>query len=88
MTRKKGTDLLYSLIAEARTYDDTIVLGRGDPDFDTLLVRDESGTEHSLTAAEARGALLAQMGTRIVLVLPGRGRSQWISGVVELVSEE
>jgi aminotransferase len=33
--RKKGTDLLYSMIAEAREYDDTIVLGRGDPDFDT-----------------------------------------------------
>jgi aminotransferase len=35
MSRKKGTDLLYSLIVEARTYDDAIVLGRGDPDFDT-----------------------------------------------------
>ncbi len=35
MTRKKGTDLLYALIAEARGYPDTIVLGRGDPDFDT-----------------------------------------------------
>jgi aminotransferase len=35
MTQKKGTDLLYSLIAEAKTYPDTIVLGRGDPDFDT-----------------------------------------------------
>jgi aminotransferase len=33
--KKKGTDLLYSMIAEAREYDDTIVLGRGDPDFDT-----------------------------------------------------
>jgi aminotransferase len=32
---KKGTDLLYSLIAEARTYPDAIILGRGDPDFDT-----------------------------------------------------
>lgn len=32
---KKGTDLLYALIAQARAYPDTIVLGRGDPDFDT-----------------------------------------------------
>lgn len=31
----KGTDLLYALIAEAKSYPDTIVLGRGDPDFDT-----------------------------------------------------
>ena len=33
--KKKGTKLLYSLIAEANSYPDTIVLGRGDPDFDT-----------------------------------------------------
>lgn len=33
--KKQGTNLLYSLIAEARTYSDTIIMGRGDPDFDT-----------------------------------------------------
>ncbi|MDZ4766388.1 MAG: aminotransferase class I/II-fold pyridoxal phosphate-dependent enzyme [Chloroflexota bacterium] len=36
MTQKKqGTNLLYSMMAEARQYSDVIVLGRGDPDFDT-----------------------------------------------------
>jgi hypothetical protein len=60
----------------------------GDPAFDTLLIRDANGAEHTLTAAEARGAVLAQMGDHLVLVLPSRGRAQWISGVVELVSEE
>lgn len=34
-TKKEGTDLLYSLIAQARQYSDAIILGRGDPDFDT-----------------------------------------------------
>ncbi|MGC8839346.1 MAG: pyridoxal phosphate-dependent aminotransferase, partial [Anaerolineae bacterium] len=34
-TQRRGTDLLYSLLAEARGYADAIVLGRGDPDFDT-----------------------------------------------------
>jgi aspartate/methionine/tyrosine aminotransferase len=33
--KKKGTDLLYALIAEARSYPDTIIMGRGDPDLDT-----------------------------------------------------
>jgi len=33
--KKQGTELLYQLIGEARGYDDTIILGRGDPDFDT-----------------------------------------------------
>ena len=33
--KKQGTSLLYQLIGEARTYDDAIVMGRGDPDFDT-----------------------------------------------------
>jgi hypothetical protein len=60
----------------------------GDPGFDELLVRDADGGEHTLTAAEARGAVLAQMGQQLVLVLPDRGRAQWIAGVVELVSEE
>lgn len=32
---QRGTDVLYGLIAEARGYDDAIILGRGDPDFDT-----------------------------------------------------
>jgi hypothetical protein len=59
-----------------------------DPGFDTLLVRDASGGEQVLTAAEARGAVLAQMGDQLVLVLPSRGRAQWLSGVAELVSEE
>ncbi len=59
-----------------------------DPGFDTLLVRNATGGEHTLTAAEARGAVLAQMGDSVVLVLPGRGRAQWIADVVELVSKE
>jgi aminotransferase len=33
--KRRGTDLLYSLIAEARRYPDSVILGRGDPDFDT-----------------------------------------------------
>ena len=33
--KKQGTNLLYSLMSEAGSYDDTIVMGRGDPDFDT-----------------------------------------------------
>ena len=42
---KQGTDLLYSLIAQARTYPDTIILGRGDPDFDTPLFIREAAHE-------------------------------------------
>lgn len=33
--KKQGTSLLYALFGEARTYDDAIIMGRGDPDFDT-----------------------------------------------------
>lgn len=32
---KRGTLLLYQLLAEAREYPDTIFMARGDPDFDT-----------------------------------------------------
>ncbi len=34
-TQKRGTSLLYALMAEARAYPDSIFMGRGDPDFDT-----------------------------------------------------
>jgi hypothetical protein len=59
-----------------------------DPGFDSLVVRDTLGQEQTLTASEAKGAVLAQMGDSTVLVLPSRGRSQWIDGVAELVSED
>jgi hypothetical protein len=59
-----------------------------DPGFETLLARDATGGEYMLSAAEARGAVLAQMGQQVVLVLPERGRAQWIVDVVELVTEE
>jgi hypothetical protein len=57
------------------------------PGFEGLRVRDAAGEEHSLSADEAEGALLAQMGKEVVLVLPGRGRSQWVTGVVEITTE-
>jgi aminotransferase len=33
--QQEGTSMLYALLAEARNYPDAILLGRGDPDFDT-----------------------------------------------------
>ena len=56
--------------------------------FDTLLVRDGSGQEHTLTAEEAGGAVLYLSRGQVVLVLPGRGRSQWVADVVEINSVE
>jgi hypothetical protein len=58
-----------------------------DPGFERLRVRDVAGQERTLSADEADGAVLAQMGKEVVLVLPGRGRSQWVSGVVEITTE-
>jgi hypothetical protein len=57
-----------------------------DPAYEALLVRDGSGQEYSLTAEEAQGAILYLAGDEVTLVLPGRGRSQWITQVVEVVS--
>ena len=56
------------------------------PDFAILLVRDADGREHTVTAADARGAVLAQLWGHVVLVLPERGRPQWIEGVIEIAS--
>jgi hypothetical protein len=59
-----------------------------DPTFDTLLVRNGSGQEHTLSAEEAQGALLYLSRGQVVLVLPDRGRSQWIEDIVEINSVE
>jgi aminotransferase len=50
--KKRGTDILYTLIAEARGYSDAIILGRGDPDFDTPAHIIEAGAK-AMTREEA-----------------------------------
>jgi hypothetical protein len=61
-----------------------------DPGFEQLIVYDAAGQKRVFSAREARGALLAQLRGRpeVVLVLPGQGRAQWVTGVVEISSEE
>jgi hypothetical protein len=58
------------------------------PGFRQLVIRDTKGQEQTLTAEQAQGALLAQLWEQVVLVLPGRGRAQWVTGVTEIVSEK
>jgi hypothetical protein len=57
------------------------------PTLTTLTVRDASGNEHTLTAEEARGAVLAVVYRHVTLVLPGGSRGQWITDVVEIRSQ-
>ena len=58
------------------------------PSFRELVARDSSGREYTLTAQEAQGAVLAPVRGALTLVLPDRGRGQWIAGVVEITSYE
>jgi hypothetical protein len=58
------------------------------PSFRELVVRDSSGREYALTAQEAQGAVLALVRGAVTLVLPDRGRGQWIADVVEIASYE
>lgn len=57
--KKQGTNLLYQLIAEARGYSDTIIMGRGDPDFDTpahiVEAAKQAMVEHHADAVPAAG---------------------------------
>ncbi|MGC9395141.1 MAG: hypothetical protein ACP5J4_09815 [Anaerolineae bacterium] len=57
------------------------------PAFTELIARDASGKETTLSGEDARGALLVQLRDHVTLVLPSRGRSQWITDVVELRME-
>ncbi len=52
-----------------------------------LTVRDTGGETHTLTEEEVQGALLALVRGKVTLVLPNRGRSEWISGVTEVTTE-
>ena len=59
----------------------------GSPDFAQLVVRDGGGQTHTLTAEAAQGAVLALLRGRATLVLPERGRGQWIVDVEEITSQ-
>ncbi|MBN8590541.1 MAG: aminotransferase class I/II-fold pyridoxal phosphate-dependent enzyme [Anaerolineae bacterium] len=58
---KTGTNLLYALIAQARGYSDAIIMGRGDPDFDTpphiVEAAKRAMVEHHADAVPAEGLL-------------------------------
>ena len=54
------------------------------PAFTRLIVHDASGEAATLSGEDARGALLVQLRGQVTLVLPSRGRSQWITDVAEL----
>jgi hypothetical protein len=58
------------------------------PSFRELVMRDSSGREHTLTAQGAQGAVLALVRGAVTLVLPDRGRGQWIADVVDVASYE
>ncbi|MBN1874383.1 MAG: hypothetical protein JXA33_09140 [Anaerolineae bacterium] len=57
------------------------------PDFVQLTVNDGAGNTHTFTAEEVRGAILYQMHNQVTLVLPARGRTQWVQNVVEVTSK-
>ena len=58
---KRGTALLYELIAEAQRHPDSIILGRGDPDFDTpphvIAAAREAMAEHASEFVPPEGIL-------------------------------
>jgi len=49
-----------------------------------ILVRDASGNERALSSEEARGAILCQLQGKPTLVLPSRGRGEWVRDVVAI----
>ena len=65
------------------------------PDFRLLVLRDAAGQEHTVEGWETQGALLVQPMSPgidgrppVTLVLPERGRSRWVTDLVEIRSEE
>lgn len=50
----------------------------------SIAVRDSKGTVHTLSVEESRGAVLCQIRGEATLVLPARGRGEWIGDVVAI----
>ncbi|HOG46873.1 MAG TPA: hypothetical protein PLJ35_16800 [Anaerolineae bacterium] len=57
------------------------------PGWRALTVRDAAGREQTLTAEDAAGAVVALVRGRATLVRPGRGRGEWVAGVIEIKAE-
>jgi hypothetical protein len=57
-----------------------------EPAFTELRIRNSSGQEQRLSAEDCEGAVLAQFRGKVTLVLPERGRAQWITDVAALES--
>ncbi|MBN2007353.1 MAG: hypothetical protein JXA21_28655 [Anaerolineae bacterium] len=58
------------------------------PNYTQVIVRTADGAEHILEHEVARTALLAQINGKTTVVLPQRGRSQWITEIVTIQSEK
>ncbi len=58
------------------------------PDFGQVEVYDQSGVSHVFTADEVQDAVLALFQGRVTLILPSRGRSQWVFDVAKVQSYE
>lgn len=65
------------------------------PDFRLLVLTDAAGREHTVEGWETQGALLVQPMSPgidgvppVTLLLPERGRDQWVTNVVDIRSEE
>jgi hypothetical protein len=65
------------------------------PDFRLLVLTDAAGQEHVVEGWETQGALLVQPMSPgvdgrppVTLLLPERGRDQWVTNVVDIRSEE
>ena len=56
--------------------------------FQKMIILDKMGEIHTLTFEEVETAILAPIQGELALVIPERGRSQWIEGVQSLETEE
>jgi hypothetical protein len=64
-----------------------LVEGVIQPGFTALRVQGGAGQEQRLAAEEVRGAVLGLVRGEVTLILPGRARAQWVTGVTQVTAE-
>ncbi len=84
MLKSETDGQIRSALTAARIEGAPVEVLTGGSAFEALTVRDARGEERTLSAPEVQGALLAQLSGRVTLVLPDRGRSEWIADVVSI----
>lgn len=88
MLKSDSDDQVRTAKVASRVQGAPIMQYVANPAFQSLQIVDQQGEMYSLSREESQDSLLASVQGEVSLILPARGRSQWIRNVVEIQSSD